>query len=750
MSEFTLIEASNGAKPKVVGVAYSGGKMSLPGWRHPVVVDLAGMEIPESVPLLTNHENKTDSRIGLISAAVRNNVLEITGEIVSDSKDAADIIAQGKAGADWQLSIGADVKECELVKGNREVNGQEVEGPFYHIKKSTLREVSVVAVGADAHTNMKVNAKFNLVNQEGEAMNNKSETKSVSAVSAPNANDAVPPEKKPEPEQKPGNPANKPGEPEKKPDNAEKKPGQAAAEATPPAIQASAGDVAATAREAAQNAVKAERERISAIQAICDGEFPEIEREAIAGGWTPEVVTKKVLETIRAERPAANVNISVKTAPEGGELRKTIEAAMCLRVGVSADQLEKSYGAKTVEAGMAEMDMPLKQLLIECMKLDGIPYSRGFDNETIRAAFSSVSLPGILSNVANKKLLQSYEAQPIIAMKLCSTGDLNDFKENDRFRLTDVGDLLPIAADGEIKVYAISEHIEYAGVHSGDATIQFPPQKLYVETMRRIKKVSQQIAKALKISGPFNIQFLAKDNDIKVIECNLRASRSFPFVSKVLKINFIDLATRIMLGLHVEKPAKNAFDLDYVGIKASQFSFSRLQGADPVLGVDMSSTGEVGCIGVDTSEAILKSMLAVGLRIPAKGVLLSTGGPKQKADMLEAARMLHAKGLPIYATGGTYRYLIDNGIPCVRVYWPSETDRQPQALELLHNKQVDLVVNIPKDLTPTELGNGHRIRRAAIDLNISLLTNARLASAFIRAFTTLSPDDIEIVPWDEY
>ena len=456
MSEFTLIEASNGAKPKVVGVAYSGGKMNLPGWRHPVVVDLAGMEIPESVPLLTNHENKTDSRIGLISATVRNNALEITGEIVSDSRDAADIIAQGKAGADWQLSIGADVKECELVKGSREVNGQEVEGPFYHIKKSTLREVSVVAVGADAHTNMKVNAKFNLVNQEGEAMNNKSETKRVSAVSAPN--DAVPPEKKPEPEQKPGEPANKPGEPankpgepEKKPDNAEKKPGQAAAEATPPAIQASAGDVAATAREAAQNAVKAERERISAIQAICDGEFPEIEREAIAGGWTPEVVTKKVLETIRAERPAANVNISVKTAPEGGELRKTIEAAMCLRVGVSADQLEKSYGAKTVEAGMAEMDMPLKQLLIECMKLDGIPYSRGFDNETIRAAFSSVSLPGILSNVANKKLLQSYEAQPIIAMKLCSTGDLNDFKENDRFRLTDVGDLLPIAADGEIK-----------------------------------------------------------------------------------------------------------------------------------------------------------------------------------------------------------------------------------------------------------------------------------------------------------
>ena len=309
-----------------------------------------------------------------------------------------------------------------------------------------------------------------------------------------------------------------------------------------------------------------------------------------------------------------------------------------------------------------------------------------------------------------------------------------------------------VAQNGEIVVYAISEHIEYAGVHSGDATIQFPPQKLYVETMRRIKKVSSSIAKALNISGPFNIQFLAKNNDIKVIECNLRASRSFPFVSKVLKINFIDLATKIMLGIHVEKPSKSLFDLDYVGIKASQFSFSRLQGADPVLGVDMSSTGEVGCIGADTSEAILKSMLSVGMRVPDKnkGVLLSTGTAKQKASMLEAAGELHRAGYKIYATGGTHRFLRENGIPSVQVYWPSEPDSHPQALRLLHDKEIDLVVNVPKNLTPTELGNGHKIRRAAIDLNIPLLTNARLASAFIHAFTTIPTDRLEILSWNEY
>ena len=306
-----------------------------------------------------------------------------------------------------------------------------------------------------------------------------------------------------------------------------------------------------------------------------------------------------------------------------------------------------------------------------------------------------------------------------------------------------------VAQNGEIVAYAISEHIEFAGVHSGDATIQFPPQKLYVETVRRIKRISREIAKALNISGPFNIQYLAKDNDIKVIECNLRASRSFPFVSKVLKINFIELATKVMLGLPVEKPEKNLFELDYVGIKASQFSFNRLQKADPVLGVDMASTGEVGCIGMDTSCAVLKAMLSVGYRIPKKNILLSTGTMKQKADMMDAARVLVNKGYKLFATGGTHKTLAENGIESTHVYWPSE-EGHPQALEMLHRKEIDMVVNIPKNLTAGELSNGYKIRRAAIDLNIPLITNARLASAFINAFCTMSLDDIAIKSWAEY
>ena len=306
-----------------------------------------------------------------------------------------------------------------------------------------------------------------------------------------------------------------------------------------------------------------------------------------------------------------------------------------------------------------------------------------------------------------------------------------------------------VAQNGEIVAYAISEHIEFAGVHSGDATIQFPPQKLYVETVRRIKRISREIAKTLNISGPFNIQYLAKDNDIKVIECNLRASRSFPFVSKVLKINFIELATKVMLGLPVEKPEKNLFELDYVGIKASQFSFNRLQKADPVLGVDMASTGEVGCIGMDTSCAVLKAMLSVGYRIPQKNILLSTGTMKQKADMMDAARMLVNKGYKLFATGGTHKTLAENGIESTHVYWPSE-EGHPQALEMLHRKEIDMVVNIPKNLTAGELSNGYKIRRAAIDLNIPLITNARLASAFINAFCTMSVDDIAIKSWAEY
>ena len=307
-----------------------------------------------------------------------------------------------------------------------------------------------------------------------------------------------------------------------------------------------------------------------------------------------------------------------------------------------------------------------------------------------------------------------------------------------------------VAKSGEILAYAISEHIEFAGVHSGDATIQFPPQKLYVETVRRIKRVSKEIAAALHINGPFNIQFMARDNDILVIECNLRASRSFPFVSKVLKLNLIELATKVMLGLNVEKPNKNLFDLDYVGIKASQFSFNRLQKADPVLGVDMSSTGEVGCLGDDTNQALLNAMLSVGHRIPKHTVLLSTGGAKQKAELLDTARTLIKHGYELYATDGTSRYLAENGVANTMVYWPSDEGKQPQALTLMHERKIDMVVNIPKDLTQHELTNGYKIRRTAIDLNIPLITNSRLASAFIHAFCTLNLDDLEIKSWSEY
>ena len=307
-----------------------------------------------------------------------------------------------------------------------------------------------------------------------------------------------------------------------------------------------------------------------------------------------------------------------------------------------------------------------------------------------------------------------------------------------------------VAKDGDILAYAISEHIEFAGVHSGDATIQFPPQKLYVETVRRIKRIARKIAEELHISGPFNCQFMARENDILVIECNLRASRSLPFVSKVLKLNFIDLATKVMLGIPVEKPNKNLFDLDYVGIKASQFSFNRLQKADPVLGVDMSSTGEVGCLGDDSNQALLKSMLSVGQRIPTRTVLLSTGGAKQKVEMLDAAKELINHGYELYATPGTSRFLTENGVNNTLVHWPSEQGATPQALDLLHDKKIDMVVNIPKDLTARELTNGYKIRRAAIDLNVPLITNSRLASAFIYAFCNYTPAELDIKAWGEY
>ena len=306
-----------------------------------------------------------------------------------------------------------------------------------------------------------------------------------------------------------------------------------------------------------------------------------------------------------------------------------------------------------------------------------------------------------------------------------------------------------VANNGEILMYAISEHVEFAGVHSGDATIQFPAQRLYVETVRQIKKVAHKIAKELQITGPFNMQFLAKNNGVRVIECNLRASRSFPFVSKVLKINFIELATKVMMGLPVEKPTKDMFDLDYVGIKASQFSFSRLQKADPVLGVDMASTGEVGCIGDDFYDAMLKSMLSVGYRVPKKSVLFSTGPAKSKVDLLDSARLLHEKGYDLYATSGSQKFLVENGIPAKVVYWPSD-DMQPNALEMIQNKEIDMVVNIPKNFTSVELSNGYKIRRASIDYNVPLLTNSRLAGAFIQSFCKLNVDELEIKAWDEY
>ena len=387
----------------------------------------------------------------------------------------------------------------------------------------------------------------------------------------------------------------------------------------------------------------------------------------------------------------------------------------------------------------------------------------GVDQPEWRSLTSMKDIAAFIDKVGFPVLVRPSYVLSGAAMNVCSNNDeLNRFLE----LAADVSQKHPVvvsrfiehakeiemdavAQDGEIVAYAISEHIEFAGVHSGDATIQFPPQKLYIETVRRIKRISRKIAKELRISGPFNIQFLARDNDIKVIECNLRASRSFPFVSKVLKLNFIELATRIMLGIKVEKPSKSLFDLDYVGIKASQFSFNRLQNADPVLGVDMASTGEVGCLGEDTQCAILKAMLSVGYRIPRKNILLSTGDARQKADMLSAARQLRQKGYSLYATGGTSRYLSENGIDNTLVYWPDEK-REPQALGLLHRKEIDMVVNIPKDLSVGELNNGYQIRRAAVDLNIPLITNARLASAFISAFCSLSADDLIIKSWAEY
>ncbi|MDD5599929.1 MAG: HK97 family phage prohead protease, partial [Victivallaceae bacterium] len=407
MEEFLIIEAANGSgNPKVAGLAYGGGKMNLPGWKYPVVVDLAGLEIPEQVPLLANHENKVASRVGMVAAKVVNDTLEIEGDIVAKGDQADDIVAQSKAGADWQLSIGAEVKKSELVKGKRTVNGQEQTGPFYHISESTLREISIIPVGADGGTKLKVAASFNI----GEGPK---ETEAGSVL-----------EKQPE---------KKITAKEEKTVAAEKKT-DPKTEPQPEKTVVADGDVAL-------QAIRAERGRVGKIQAICAGEYAEIERQAISAGWSPEETSQKVLKALRENRPAADVNIIVKRKPQGAEMRKTLEAAMCLRIGIPGDTLLAEYGDDTVHRGDEISDMSIKQLLVECMAMEGVDAPRTFGNETIHAAFSTVSLPGILSYVANKKLLQSYQAQPIIATKLCSSGDLNDFKENERFRLTDAGDL---------------------------------------------------------------------------------------------------------------------------------------------------------------------------------------------------------------------------------------------------------------------------------------------------------------------
>ena len=442
-SEFLEITAaSGGKKPSVKGLAYSGGKMRLFGWSRPVVVDMAGMKIPESVPLLTNHVNDTLCRVGVVTATKGAEGLEIAGEIVADGEEAENIVAQGKSGADWQLSIGAEVEAAELVQdGKRTINGIEHDAPFYHVTKSTLREVSVVAVGADKATHMKVTAKLELKGNSIMEPQNKEEAKpqvtATAAVNTPAAPSAAAPKNVE---------AAAPAAPE------------APAPAAPAKVEAAAAPVNAPAVDAkaiAQEAIKAERDRVNMVKSVCNGEFPEIEAKAISEGWGKEQVNEAVLAAFRQKQPTADVNITIKK--ENAMTAKRLEAALSLRAGISGDKLVKDMGEETVEAAMKDADMPLTGILGECMRIEGMSVPRTFDNQAIKAAFSTVSLPGILSNVANKKLMQAYEAQPIIATKLCTTGDLSDFKENDRFRLTDIGDLKPVGADGEIKDGALSE-----------------------------------------------------------------------------------------------------------------------------------------------------------------------------------------------------------------------------------------------------------------------------------------------------
>lgn len=432
MDETLKIEAAEneggGKSIKITGVAYSGGSFAQTWDGRPIVLSLAGLEFAPQIPLLNTHRNSTDRKLGEVTASIADNKLLIEGSITSLTEDARQIVEDGRKSS-WQLSMGADVKTRSIVEPGETavINGRTFTGPLINITKAVLREVSVVAVGADLDTSMKIAAQFNLaLTQEG--VIKMAENPEVTAV-------------------KPTAPTVAAGAPASAVSTQNHEPAGAVK-----AVAAGNEDNASTLQAAKESAIKAERERVSAIQTVCNGEFPEIEKEAVSAGWTPEQTTAKVLATIRAERPASAPNITVKPEPDAKDARKRLEAALCLRCGIGADALEKTYGAPVVEAGLKEMDISLKELLVESSRLDGISCSyRGFDNDAIRASFSSVSLPGILSNVANKKLLQSFEAQPVIATKLCSEGDLNDFKENDRFRLTDVGDLKPVGADGELK-----------------------------------------------------------------------------------------------------------------------------------------------------------------------------------------------------------------------------------------------------------------------------------------------------------
>nr|MCR5414841.1 hypothetical protein [Kiritimatiellia bacterium] len=435
--EITAVRG-DGGRPKVKGVAYSGGKMRLFGWSRPVVVDLSGLSIAGEIPLLANHDNDTMSRVGVVSAAVVGGELSIEGEIVGEGDLAGQIVSQGKAGADWQLSIGAEVEAAELVQeGKRTVNGIEHDAPFYHVTKSTLREVSVVAVGADKATRMQVTAKLEV---KGKSIMEPKDTKpaeSAIEASAPETVQTAAPE----------TPASAEAA-AKKPEAAEPAPKTVQAAAAPERPVPDAAAIAAA-------AVKAERDRVTMIKAACNGEFPEIEAKAIADGWGKEELNEAVLAAYRAKEPTtAAPAVAVK---KSGMTDKVLEAALSLRAGIDGDTLAKTMGEETVEAAQKDADIPLTGLLAECMRLEGMNVPRTFDNASIKAAFSTVSLPGILSNVAQKKLLQSYRAQPIIATRLCTSADLSDFKENERFRLTDIGDLKPVGADGEIKDGGVSE-----------------------------------------------------------------------------------------------------------------------------------------------------------------------------------------------------------------------------------------------------------------------------------------------------